>query len=233
MASGWIENIFYKLNPEYRHRYEIYNELLVDSLSTNVVWLDIGCGRNEYLAYYGDRAGEAIGIDRLIDKNKTGARFLQADLRKIPLQTGYGDLITLRMVAEHLENIPADLFEVERLLRPGGKLIILTTNILSPMVFLPRLLPYSVTRRLIQMVFNVGANDIFPTHHRFNTPRKLAKGFNAMKLIRLDFLEQAPLPQPALTVVFGLWYYVTKLPGLNYSRSNLLAIFEKKEHQPL
>jgi ubiquinone/menaquinone biosynthesis C-methylase UbiE len=228
MERTRIENIFYKLNPEYRHRYEIYNELLVGSLSENIVWLDIGCGLNDYVADFGHNAKSALGIDVIIDPRKTGAPFLQADLRNIPLPSSSADLITLRMVVEHLANISNDLSEIERLLKPGGKLIVLTTNVLSPTVFLPRLLPFSIKKWIILKMFKVDNQDVFPTHHKFNTPAKIRKGFGGMKLIRLEFLEEVPLPQPFLTAIFGVWYSLTKLPVLRRYRSNLLAVYEKK-----
>ena len=228
MQRNRIERIFYKFNPEYRHRYDIYNELLCNNLTEQTVWLDFGCGLNDYVADFGRRANTALGIDAVIDPRKADAPFLQADLRKIPLPSAHADLVTMRMVVEHLEKIPEDLSEAERLLKPGGKLIILATNLLSPAVFLPRLLPFPVKQWLIKRFFRVQGEDVFPTHHKFNTPGKIAKGFGNVRLLSVDYLEQVPLPNPLLTTIFGLWYTITRAPGLTRLRSNLLVVFEKR-----
>ncbi|HEV8537916.1 MAG TPA: class I SAM-dependent methyltransferase [Bacteroidota bacterium] len=227
--SNSIEKLFYKIHPRYRHRYEIYNELLCNNLTKDIAWLDIGCGRNEYVADFGHRAGTALGIDKLTNRESADVPFLQADLRNIPLPSNYADLITLRMVVEHLERIPEDLSDIVRLLKPDGRLLLLTTNVLSPVVFLPRLLPFALKTWLIQKYFDVSSEDIFPTYHKLNSPGKMIRVFSDMKLISLEYIEQVPLPNPLLTLLFGLWYSFTNIPGLRYFRSNLLAVFQKQE----
>ncbi len=223
-----IKQIFQKMYPKYQHRWEVYDNLLNRTITNKTVWLDVGCGKNELVAKYGPKAKEAIGIDLLDEKDRTSAPFLQSDLRHIPLESGYANLVTLRMVVEHLEKIPEDFSEVERLLVPGGKLIILTTNALSPIIFIPRLLPYQLKSWIIQKMFQVDSHEIFPTHHRFNTKKIMTKGIKGLELIELEFLEQVPFHRPFLTLVFGLWYALVDINELKYFRSNLLAVFQKK-----
>ena len=55
------------------------------------------------------------------------------------------------------------------------QLIVLTTNIISPIIFIPRLLPKALNR-LILKIFKVSEEDVFPTYHRFNSPEVLKKG---------------------------------------------------------
>ena len=222
-----IEKIFRKINPQYQHRWEIYETLLNNSITMNTIWLDIGCGKNELVAQYRQKAQYALGIDIVDDRDRADAPFLLSDLRTIPLPSCYANLITLRLVVEHLENVPEDFSEVIRLLSPKGILIILTTNSLSPIIFLPRLLPYRLKSWIIQKLFSVESHEIFPTYHRFNTPKKMADGFKEMTLVRIDFLEQVPLHKSFLALSFGLWYTIVKIPMLKYLRSNLLAVFQK------
>lgn len=222
-----IQKIFRKINPGYKHRWEIYEMIIINSITKNTVWLDIGCGKNELVANFGKKAKQSIGVDILNDKDRADAPFLLADLRNIPFPSGYANLITLRLVVEHLEKVPEDFSEICRLLVPGGKLIILTTNSLSPIIFLPRLLPYRLKSWIIQKLFDVDSREIFPTYHRFNTPHKMAKGFTEMVLLRLDYLEQVPLDKPFLALLFGLWYTFAKISIFKYFRSNLLAVFQK------
>ena len=228
MNQSTIERIFRQCNPEYQHRWEAYETVLDAAITGQTVWLDIGCGKNEFVARFGGKARNAIGIDLLDCKDRSDAPFLQADLRHIPLPSGYANLITLRLVVEHLERGSDDLADVCRLLDPGGRLIILTTNSLSPIIFLPRLLPYRQKSWTIQKMFGVASHDIFPTFHRFNSPRKMARGFDDMAPVRLDYLEGVPLDRPFLTLLFAVWYAIAKIPGLRRLRSNLLAVFQKR-----
>jgi ubiquinone/menaquinone biosynthesis C-methylase UbiE len=222
-----IEKIFRKYNPEYKHRWEVYNTILKDSISKDTVWLDIGCGKNEHVAELGKNAKNAMGIDILDDNNRVDAPFLQSDLRNISLPSGYANLITLRMVVEHLEKVPEDFFEISRLLMPGGKLIILTTNSLSPIIFLPRILPHRLKSWIIQNIFSVDSRDIFPTYHKFNTPHKMRKGFPEMSLQKIEYLEIVPIDKPIMALIFGFWYTITKFSVLKHYRSNLLSVFQK------
>ena len=227
MNPNWAERLFRKFNAEYRHRWVVYEEILSNYITKDTVWLDIGCGKNEHVAHFGHKAKTALGIDILDNQARSPAPFLRADLRSIPLPSGYASLITMRLVVEHLENIPEDFSEICRLLSPGGKLILLTTNSLSPVVFLPRLLPYRQKSWIIQKTFQVRSDEVFKTFHRFNTPGKMTLGIDKMSLVRLEFLEQVSLDRALLTLIFGLWYSFVKFSALRYFRSNLLAVFQK------
>jgi ubiquinone/menaquinone biosynthesis C-methylase UbiE len=227
MMHNTIENIFRKFNPKYQPRWEVYEMMLNKSITKDTTWLDIGCGKNELVANYGSMAKSAVGIDILDNEDRTNAPFLLSDLRNIPLPSDYADLITMRLVVEHLEKIPEDFSEICRLLIPGGKLIILTTNSLSPIVFLPRLLPYRLKSWIIQKMLDVDSREIFPTYHRFNTANKMAKGLPEMALSSIDYIEQVPLTKPFLLILFGLWYTIVKISIFKYYRSNLLAVFHK------
>jgi ubiquinone/menaquinone biosynthesis C-methylase UbiE len=229
----WQERLFRKLFPLYRHRWEVYNDALRKALTTGTVWYDIGCGRNELVAAFGQCAQHALGIDVVENPGRTTAPFLRADLRRIPLPDASADLITLRMVVEHLEHIPSDFDEILRLLKPDGTLIILTTNARSPFILFPRLLPHALKHWLIVRLFHVADDDVFPTFHRFNTPCRMSDGVEALKLTSLHCLEQVPLQSALLTVVFGAWYGLTQLPFLRNGRSSILAVFRKEEAEEI
>jgi ubiquinone/menaquinone biosynthesis C-methylase UbiE len=231
-ANGnWTETWFRKLNPGYRHRGEVYDEFLCKCITKETVWLDVGCGKNAHVAAYGQMARSSLGIDKLDYQDRADAPFLQTDFRSIPLPSSSVDLVSMRLVVEHLEKIPDDISEIDRVLKPGGRVIVLTTNSLSPLIFLPRLLPFGVKNWIIRKMFGVGSNEVFPTYHRFNTPRKMAKGFGGLRLSRIEFLEQVPLDKPLLTFMFGLWYCIVKFSPLKWLRSNLLAEYEKRTVQ--
>ncbi len=221
------ERFFRKIFPAYRHRWEIYNELLRKNINNETVWLDVGCGNNEYVSDYGSNAKDALGIDIIDYDNRENAPFLKSDIRKIPLPSAYANFITLRMVAEHLERIPEDLSEVDRLLAPGGILVILTTNIWSPLIFLPRLLSFRLKKWLILKFFGAESDEVFPTYHRFNSYHKIKNGVYNLQLKSIEYFEQVSFHSNLLAVTLGLLYAVLNLGMFRFFRSNILAVFEK------
>ena len=229
MNPNWAEKLFRRFNVEYRPRRVIYEDILANNITKDTVWLDIGCGKNENVADYGHMAKNALGIDAIDSQDRTDAPFLCADLHNIPLPSNYASLITLRLVVEHLQKVPEDFSEICRLLKTAGQLIILTTNSLSPVIFIPRIFPYRLKSWIIQKTFGVDSHDVFQTYHQFNTPRKMIKGLPEMSLVRLEFLEQVPLNKVLLTLIFGFWYSIVKMSSLKYFRSNLLVVYQKAQ----
>jgi ubiquinone/menaquinone biosynthesis C-methylase UbiE len=96
--------------------------------------LDAGCGEGitleKMLSLFPDR--QITGID-LDDENiaiceKHNLPVVKADLNQIPWEDNYFDCITLIEVIEHLPQ-PENLFkEIARILKPGGRLIVLFPN---------------------------------------------------------------------------------------------------------
>lgn len=228
MLPNFLKKVFLRINPDYRNRWEIYDSILDKLITSDTVWLDIGCGKNEMVADFGRKAKIAAGIDVIDDKERVPASFIIADIRNIPFSSGCADLITMRMVVEHLKKIPEDFSEIIRLLAPGGKLLVLTTNTLSPVIFLPRLLPFHLKRWIIRKIYGVDEREVFPTYHRFNNPLKMRTQLKNMELREICLTEQVHLDKPLLTALFGFWYCITELRGLKLFKSNILAIFQKR-----
>ncbi|HEX3869004.1 MAG TPA: class I SAM-dependent methyltransferase, partial [Pirellulales bacterium] len=55
-------------------------------------------------------------------------RFLAADLASLPFESGSFDCVTCGYVLEHLPDPRPGLAEIARVLRPGGRLLLLTTE---------------------------------------------------------------------------------------------------------
>jgi ArsR family transcriptional regulator len=111
---------------------------LVQALGTAPVGdlLDIGTGTGHVLQLIGGRAESGIGVDRSIDMLKfaraniwrAGLRNCQvrlADMLRLPFPAASFDTVTLRMVLHFAENPAATIAEAARVLRPGGRLIVI------------------------------------------------------------------------------------------------------------
>ena len=97
------------------------------------VLVDIGTGTGRMLELFGDRAAEALGVDRssemlrlarakLHDRANTELR--QADLYRLPLGDGEADLAILHHVLHFAEAPDGAIAEAARVLGPGGRLLI-------------------------------------------------------------------------------------------------------------
>jgi ubiquinone/menaquinone biosynthesis C-methylase UbiE len=225
--KAWSDKIIQKLDPSFRHRWEIYNNLICSFLSKSTIWIDIGCGDNSIVSNFADRSQVAVGIDRKVPEHRTKAAFICADLRDLPLKSKITDLVTLRFVVEHLQNIPADFKEIDRILKPDGRVIILTTNSWSPFILLPRLLPFHLKNAIIHALYKVSEPDTLPTFHKFNSFKKMKCGLDNLKLASIDFIQDANYVRRWLFLIFFFWHVLTKRWGFKVFRTCIIAIFQK------
>lgn len=98
--------------------------------------LDIGCGTGGLLEKLSPRIEEGLGVDasrdmlalarsRLTESGLTHIAVRQADMYRLPLPDAAFDAVTLHMVLHYAEDPAAALAEAARVLRPGGRLLIL------------------------------------------------------------------------------------------------------------
>ena len=146
----------------------------------------------------------------------------------MPFKSNTVDLVSMRFVMEHIAN-PEVLFEeLYRVLKPGGKLLFSTTNVWSPVIFIPKLIPYSIRKKLILKVFKVQDEDVFPTYHKFNSYRRIRKRFHGLKLVKLTFIQDLNTVNRILFLLFFAWHLITTPGFVNRLRSNLIAVYEKE-----
>ncbi len=99
------------------------------------VTLDLGCGTGWFTGAIADQAGaqRAIGLDLspgMLEyaraANKTSIEWLAADAEAIPLPDHSVDLIFSNLMIQWAENPAQVLRECQRILRPGGQLLVST-----------------------------------------------------------------------------------------------------------
>ena len=101
--------------------------------------LDIACGTGEpaiSLAALLAGSGEVVGIDvspaplkiaeeRALQRGLTNASFQQADAHKLPFPDNSFDRITSRLGVMFFSDLPRALSEMQRVLKPGGRAVLL------------------------------------------------------------------------------------------------------------
>lgn len=95
--------------------------------------LDIGCGTGALLEQLQPRSREAWGIDNSREAlqfcRKRGlTNLVLADATRLPFVSDYFDLVTAIGIIEHVRDDEALLFQIRRVLKPGGALILLTSS---------------------------------------------------------------------------------------------------------
>ncbi|MEM9416694.1 MAG: class I SAM-dependent methyltransferase [Planctomycetota bacterium] len=184
----WYWRLRKHLTPGLRNAQYAYLAALSETLGKGDDWLDIGCGRRiapTWLSNGGrlesdliGRAGRVVGVDPdasalsdntlpMVKHHSTAERVAEPDAAF--------DLITANMVVEHLETPGAMLCEAERLLRPGGVVLLHTPNRWYPVTVMASAVPSKLRRRVTGWLEKRAACDIYPTHYRMNSPQAIRR----------------------------------------------------------
>jgi len=225
----WSDRIISRTDPTFRHRWDVYNDTICSFLHPDAVWVDLGCGNNALVETFGTRARYAVGADIVEPEHPTSAPFVPMQPDRLPFESEFADLITLRFVAEHLPDIPGSFAEIDRVLKPGGHVVVLTTNTWSPFIFLPRLLPFRLKNAILSRLYKVRDVDVMPTFHRLNSPTAMREATPSLDLVRLEFLQDANYVRRWIFLIFYAWHLATRPAPFRALRTNLLAVYRKPD----
>ena len=198
--------------------------------------LDAGCGSGRLFTYdLGGRASRIVGLDaeRELAGNPNIEEPVLGDLAALPFADRSFDLIICKHVLEHLEHPPAAVRELARILRPSGRMIILTPNRVHYVPLLASLLPHPF-QRIVARGRGVALREVHLTRYRANTPRRLRRlaGEARLRMVELHLFETAPvyLSFNPLAFALGAAYekVVNRIPALASLRVNMLAVLRKR-----
>jgi SAM-dependent methyltransferase len=223
----WAFRLIRRLDPGYRHRWEIVDGIVAGLTGPDSRWLDGGCGTNLAVEEFPSALNVGIDIHRHPSLRRIpGAWFAQGGLDRMPFRDGTFTLVTLNTVAEHLADPAATFREIRRVLVPGGHVLVHTTNIGSPLILFGKIIPHSLRRAVFTRVFGAADDDIFPAVHRVNTARALSRmeGFEVGELHRIQDLNRSGR---AIFLFFLCWHMLSRLPGLAWLRTNIVVLLRK------
>lgn len=92
--------------------------------------LDVCCGRGEHLEIFNKIGFDSYGVDKesvAKDKNLK-VKIVDVDLEDLPFEDNFFDFIMIKSAVEHMGNIYRVMKNAYRVLKPGGKIIILTCD---------------------------------------------------------------------------------------------------------
>jgi len=229
------EEIYQKYYGGRKFHDTVYSELIRKHLVPGQKVLDAGCGR--YLRFCRDLSGIAtmvgVDLDTVLETDNTAAPFaVRGDVGRLPFPDGHFDMVISRSVIEHLED-PAQVFrEFSRVLKPGGKVVVITPNKYDYVSVIASLTPYWLHRALVSRIFQVPEDDVFPTLYRANTMSAIRRAFGSAGLVQkeLDTINHYPaylMFSPILFRVGVLYERLTSLQAFRGLRGSIVCVFEK------
>jgi SAM-dependent methyltransferase len=218
--------------------YDRFSDVIHEYARAGDTMLDAGCGSGRVFQYHFDatqRPRLIVGVDVTDEPRGNGNidAAARADLAHLPFADATFDIAISSHVAEHLAQPERVFGELARVLRSGGRLLVLTPNRWHYVTIGSALLPHSVHLKFNQWR-GVDAHDIFPTLYRANTaPRLRALCERAgLRVERLEQFETEPeyLAFSTPTYALGVAYerLVNRFDALRALRVNLLAVGVKR-----
>ena len=169
----------------------MFREIVLNEIREDSVVLNVGCG----FIPFGIRGKckQVLGVD-LDERAKMNPDldvvFIE-DIGKFQYSEQV-DIIILQWVVEHLEN-PNEVFaNLYRILKPNGKVFILTSNSTHYISEIGKRTPYQFNKWFYKFIH--AEEDTYPVYYRSNTPQKLHLAMlNAgLYLERFECIEPDP-----------------------------------------
>lgn len=117
---GWVQSLGHRM-LERLSRHPVAG-------SQGVRSLDLGCGGGHHFRFVGE--GRHYGLDKdmgMLDRarvNFPGSGFVVGDACALPFKEESFDRIVCVYVLEHMHHLPNCLAEIQRILKPGGELLV-------------------------------------------------------------------------------------------------------------
>lgn len=153
------------------HPYHVFEREIAGLLRPEHTLLDAGCGSTApVLGKYRGKAKRLIGVDMVdFDGNTADLELHRGDLASIPVATDSVDLIISRSVMEHVSDPLRVYREMNRVLRPGGRVVFLTPNLWDYGSIIARLVPNQWHPWIVSHTEGRAEEDVFPVVYRTNT----------------------------------------------------------------
>jgi glycosyltransferase involved in cell wall biosynthesis len=217
---------------------DIYESLVARLVDGDSFWLDIGCGRNLFpdnpslSRLLAERAKLLVGVDpdMTIEENPYVHKRVRGTLDQFCPDRKY-TLLTMRMVAEHIEDPISALKALAELAAPGGRVVVYTVNRWAPIALASAITPFRFRVFLKRLLWRTEDKDSFPVTYRMNTRKTLARlfgdfGFREVHFAYLDDCRTFARFRLLHRFELGFWRLLRAL-GLRYPETCLLGTYER------
>ncbi|MGB0036226.1 MAG: class I SAM-dependent methyltransferase [Candidatus Acidiferrales bacterium] len=220
--------------PNYEGEVIRFLHMIMRHCERHSVVLDAGCGRAGFPIPWRQFCRMLIGLDisSTLHQNSWVGEKVGGNLYQLPLADSSVDVAILRYVLEHLERPAEALREVARVLRPGGRLLLLTPNRRHYVCLLASMTPHWFHRWFLARHGRFD-EDVSPTRYRANTPGRLRElaSLSGFRVVELELFEAAPgyleWSWPAYLMGVAYERVVNRFEVLSGLRVSMLATLEK------
>lgn len=206
-------------------------------------WLDVGGGKTIFPNHralscdLAERCELLVGVDPSENILQNDLVDEQAHMTIEQYQTDeVFDLATLRMVAEHISDPESVIESLNRLMRPGGCVVIYTPNKWSLMSMVASIIPDNLHASVVR-IFSPRRQDedVFPTCYKMNTKRTLRSlfengGFDEAGFAYVDDCVATQRFRVTYFLELCLWR-LFQLAGVRYPENNILGVYQKRDQQ--
>lgn len=234
---GWAPRM--RKAAGYVHPDDHYESIVNRLVRPGMHWCDVGCGRmllewTRLAERLAARAGLLFGIDpdATIRENKLVHEYSQTTIEDCVTPHQF-DVITMRMVAEHVTDPAKVMRKIASMLKPGGHVVIFTPHRWTPMALVATLVPFRWHNTLKALIWQTEAKDTFPTAYRLNTRADLlrytsANGLREVAYQRVDDCRILQRFKLGLRLELALWRALRAV-GLGYPEACILAVYRKED----
>jgi len=170
-----------RLAQDYFFPDDHYEALVSRFVQPRTTWLDVGCGRDTFPSHAElarelcSKAEFVAGVDPddNINENPFVTERFQGLIEDYRTDRKF-DLITMRMVAEHIVDPERTIRRIADLMNPGGHFIVLTPHKWAPMSVVATIVPFWMHNPMKWFIWKTEARDTFPTAYKLNTHADLS-----------------------------------------------------------
>jgi SAM-dependent methyltransferase len=222
---------------------EVYEALLCKLITKETVWLDVGCGRDLFPSNHrtarllADRCQLLVGLDPSdnIDENCFVHQRVKSTIEDFHADLTF-DLVTMRMVAEHITNPGVTVTALSKLVKTGGRVVVYTVHKWSPLSIVSAAVPFWMHHPVKRLIWNSEEKDTFPTAYRMNTRRDplgyfQKAGFREEYFVYLDDCRTFAKWRWLNTIELSLWKALRSM-NCHYPEVCILGVYQKDAGSP-
>ncbi|MDO9460304.1 MAG: class I SAM-dependent methyltransferase [Alphaproteobacteria bacterium] len=222
-----------------KHPNTIFEDTVLKYLKPSDTVLDIGCGRTApNLRRMRGKAARLIGVELVEFTPETKAlpdlELHINDMANLKdIADASIDLAYCRAVMEHIDRPQECYQEMQRVLKPGGRLVFLTANIWDYASIIAMIVPNSLHPIIVNRTEGREMEDTFPTRYRTNSRTKIERlcQDSGLKIELFEYLGQYPnyFMFNRYAFLLGSKYelFLRKRPSLHWLRGWILAVVSK------
>jgi SAM-dependent methyltransferase len=232
----WTDR-FYRSRPGWQDGTSEFHELCREHAPPGARILEVGAGPSNPTSAFLATLGELHGID--VSDEVFGNTYLRkSDLivgDRYPVPDETFDLVVSNYVVEHVANPREHLAEIRRVLKPGGRYVFRTPNLVHYVAIVSRFTPHRFHLFAANRLRALGPeeHDPWPTVYAMNTPVAVRRHARAagMEVRRLDMVEKEPsygmVAKPLFLAFMAYERLVNATDRLSGLRANMFAVLGK------